>query len=183
MKIIQGEVLDPSQNVYPEDYDLICRVRDLWANNVDDMTIRGLLSLSMTKWRSLMKCIKELEEVAKDNGIAYQKFMAKSQKRAKDLEELRLYATSNGEINSAIKCFQLESDIDKQAIEIGQKLGVLAGEVVRIEKYVKNENSVEVLFQGISEDKRISAEEDLKILTQQLLSCGVELNGSTEPTE
>jgi hypothetical protein len=182
MKTIEGEVVDPKERILPDEYDLIQRVKDLWANNNDDLTIRSILGLSMSKWRDLMKQIKELDELVRDNGIAYQKFIAKSQKRAKDLEELRLYATSNGEINSAIKCFQLESDIDKQAIEMGQKLGVLAGEVVRIEKYVKNENSVEVLFQAIPEDKRLSAEEDLKLLTQQLLSSGVELNGSSEPT-
>lgn len=173
-KLIQGEVIGAEKQVLPEEYENIQRVKDLWANGVEDLTIRGLLGMSMTAWRELLKLMKELDNASCDNHVAYLKYQAKNHKRSQELDDLRLFAQSTGEINSAIKAFQLASDLDKQNIEIGQKLGVLAGEVLRIEKFVKSENSVEVLFASIPEEKRIEAEEELMQLTRQMLIAGVE---------
>jgi hypothetical protein len=133
----------------------------------------------MTRWKEIMKLIKELDALGRDNHVAFLKYSAKSQKRSKEIEELRQYATSNGEISAAVNMFKLEADIDKQLIDVGQKLGVLSGEVIRIENYVKNENSIEILFSEMPEEIRLNAENDLKLLAQKMIAAGVEF-GETD---
>lgn len=170
-------------NIDESDFALIQRIRDLWANNNDDLTVRVILDISSEKWKYLMKKLKEITQVDQDNHIAYQRYLAKQGRRSKELEELRTYATSLSEIGNAVKCFTLENQIDHEILSIGQKLGVLEGEVIRIEKTVKKENSVEVLFQNLEIDKKKEAERELKDLTQALMNDGIVIDGEFIETE
>ncbi len=161
------------EEIFPPEYELIKKIIDLWANKNSDMVIRDLLSITKTHWNYLMKLIKEMGDTTGDNRLQYEKYIAKQNKRSKELEDLRLYAQATNDLNTAIKCFQLESDIDKSHIEIGQKLGVLEGEVIKVEKTVKNTNSIEVLFENVPELERESAKNDMLLLVQEIMSEGI----------
>lgn len=166
-----------------EDNILLGRIRDLWANGVSDYDIRNVLGISSSKWTALMKKLKESTAMDHDNHIAYQRHIAKISKRSKDLETIRNHAMSLSEIGNAVKCMILENQIDNETLLLGQKLGVLENEVIRIEKTVKNENSVEILFKELPATKKIEAENDLKELTRLVLSEGIVLSGNAENTD
>lgn len=148
----------------------------MWAKNVPDDEIRDILHLRPEEWRHLMKVMKEMDETEGDNHIAFAKFKAKTMKRAKELERMRLYAEGNEELPTAVKCFQLEAEGDRSLIEMGQKLGVLKGEVVETTINVKKDIRLSALFAHLTVEEASAAEADMRKLTQALLAEGISLN-------
>lgn len=177
------EELVQTQNVLPEEYKVIQRVRDLWANHINDDEIRELLQLNTQQWEALMRMMKEINFTEGDNHIAFEKFRAKQQKRSKELERLRIYAEGQDELGTAVKCFQLEADIDKSLIDVGVKLSVLKGEVIQVDVNTKTDVRLQHVFADLTPQIKEEAKNDLNDLAQMLLAEGIKLteNGESEP--
>lgn len=156
----------------PEDYQIILKIVDLWGNNCSDMEIRETLSIPHDRWEDILKKIKKYGLSVADNRIAYERFLARQYKRSKELEVLRNYAISNDELGTAVKCFQLESDIDRSVIEMGQKLRVLEGEVIKIEKTVTH-TSLDKLFATVPPELQGQAVDEMKELAKEIVQNGL----------
>lgn len=173
--------LSAPTTVLPEEYKLLRRIRDMWAKDVPDADIREVLSITLEEYRRLMRIMKELAEVDGDNHIALEKYKAKQAKRKKDLEMLRNYAESQDNLGTAVKCIQLESDIDRSLIEYGQKLGVLKGEVVVATTTIQNNVQLNAIFAHLDVDKQKAAQHDLNDMVQALLAEGISLDDAVKP--
>jgi hypothetical protein len=157
------------------------RIRDLWANRVQDDEIRDVLGMDMTEWKRLMTVLKE--NALPDNHIEYEKFLAKTSKRQKELERVRNTAEAVEELSTAVKCFQLEHDMDKSLLEIGQKLNVLKPEIIKVEGEVQHDVRLAALFANLSPDKQPEATDALKELVQDLVTEGFIINDAGSGAE
>src|SRR5579872_1818231 len=164
------EELVTHTSVLPDEYKIIDRIRDMWANNCPDTDIRRVLNLSKARWKELLTLIKSTEDETADNRIAYEKYKAKSRRRSKELEELKNYAIATDQLTTAMKCMQLDSDNDRADVEVAQKLSVLQGEVLRVEGTVSHDVKIAALFAHLTPEIKEQAEEEMKLLTQTLLS-------------
>jgi oligoendopeptidase F len=176
------EILAPVNDALPSEYKLIERIRDLWANNCSDSEIRDLLKIDKEQWNALMGLLKELNDTVGDNRIAFEKYLAKQLKRGKELEQLRNYATATEQLNTSIKCFQLEADIDRSLVEMAQRLGVLKGEVIEIKGKVDHNIRLAAILSEVPVELQESARNDLKELTQALIAEGIILNDNAGPS-
>lgn len=167
--------LTNTSSCLPEEYKVIMRIRDLWSNHVSDDEIRELLQISTNQWELLMRTMKEISFTEGDNRIAFEKYLARQQKRTQELKRLRIYAEGQEELGTAVKCFQLESDIDKSVIEMGLKLSVLKGEIIQTEVNVKHDVRLAAIFANLSPEQASAAQAELNSLTQELLAEGIKL--------
>lgn len=166
----------------PEEYKLINRIRDMWSNNCTDVEIRHVLNLSKAHWENLLTLIKANESTTGDNRIAYEKYLSKQRKRHKQLDEIGNYSLANEEIGNAIKCFQLQSEMDRADLDVGQKLGILQGETIHVKGEMTHDVQIQALFAHLTPVEREQAENDMKLLTQALVAEGLIIDGQrTEP--
>jgi hypothetical protein len=158
----------------PEEYKLIERIRDMWSNNCTDVEIRDVLNISKDRWEELLIIIKATETTTGDNRIAYEKFLAKQRKRHKQLDELANYSIATDQLPTAVKCFQMQSEMDRSDIEMGQKLSILTGETIHVKgELTHTDVHIQALFAHLAPDLKEQAEQDMKLLTQALVSEGI----------
>lgn len=167
------EHLTNTSPTLPVEYKILLRIRDLWANNVEDSDIRNILHLSEQEWNDLMTLLKTLTYTDGDNVIQYQKFKAKADRRNKELEALRLIAEGDEEIGNAIKCHQLEAEQDRAIVDIAVKLGVLKGDVIRVEAHMEHDVRLAALLSNVPTDKQTEATHELTELAKLLTEEGV----------
>lgn len=170
------ELSAPSVGVLPNEYKLIRRIREMWAKDVPTPEIREVLNIHAEEWKNLMRIMKELDESESDNYVSLEKYKAKQIKRKKELEQLRNYAESQDNLGTAVKCIQLESDIDKSFIELGQKLNVLKGEVVETNININTNLQLNAIFAHLEIDKQREAQDELNNMVQMLLAEGITLD-------
>ena len=170
--------LSAQLNILPEEYKVIRRIRELWAKDVPDPDVRELLGLTTEDWTKFIRLMKELGESDTDNHVAYEKYKAKQIKRKEDLKHLRNYAESQDELGTAIKCIQLESEIDRSFIDYGQKLNVLKGEVIGANINIQTNLQLNAIFAHLEPEKQKAAQEELNEMVQMLLAEGVTFDGN-----
>lgn len=168
------EEITANPNILPVEFDLIRRVRDLWCNNVSDDDIRNVLGITLEEWKHLIAVMKE--HSLPDNFLEYQKYVARTLKRARDLTGIRNHAESMEEMGTAVKCVQLEAEMDTKMIEVGQKLGVLKPEIIEVKGDIHHNHAMVGLFAHLSADKQQEATNDIKNLAQELITNGFLLN-------
>jgi len=159
MEALEGElvkVYSPGE-MLPVEYKTVLKIRDLWANGLTDDEVRDLLSITKTNWDLLMQVVVDLATGDRDNTLQYEKFKVKTAKRGRELEGLRLLAEGREEIGNAIKCHQIGAEMDKSLVEVGQKLGVLKGEVIKIQGEVKHSVELAAIFAHLTPDKQKEA--------------------------
>jgi hypothetical protein len=176
------EQLSEITQVLPEEYKIIDRIRDMWANQCTDIEIRSVLHLSKDKWKELLSLIKMQEDETCDNRIAYEKYKAKSRRRSKELEELKNFAIATDQLATAMKCMQLDSEQDRADVEVAQKLGVLQGEVIHVKGDMSHDVRMAALFANLTPDLKSEAEADIKQLVQAIVAEGMAVNESGKGT-
>lgn len=169
-----AEIPENTSSLVSADFETIRRIRDLWANHDTDEEIRDVLSISKDEWKRLMTVMKE--HSLPDNFVEYQKYVARTLKRVKDLERLRNTAEAYDEFNAATKCFQLEADMDKALLEMGQKLGVLKPELIQVQGEVKHNVKMAGLFGHLDLDNQEQAKQEAKNLVHELITGGFIVN-------
>lgn len=157
------------------DLQMLRRIRDMWANRLDDDEIQDVLSINKTEWRRLMTILKE--NALPDNHIEFEKFVARVQRRSRDLERVRNHAEAVEELSTAVKCLQLENDMDRAMLEFGQKLGIYRPEVIRVEGEMQHNVKLAAIFAHLPDDAKKAAEQDMKDIVQSLITEGVTING------
>jgi hypothetical protein len=150
------------------------RIRDMWANRLPDDEIQDVLGINKTEWKRLMTVLKQ--NALPDNHIEFEKFVARVERRSKDLERVRNHAEAVEELGTAVKCVQLENDMDRALLEFGQKLGILRPEVIKVEGQVQHDVRLQALFAHLPEEAKKAAEADMKELVQSLITEGVTIN-------
>lgn len=172
------EQLGTTSTVLPAEFAKIRKIRDLWGNHLSDDDIRNVLNISMDEWRHLILVMKE--HLMPDNFLEYQKFTERSRKRAKHLELIRNTAEADGEVATAAKCIQIEAEIDRSTIEVGQKLGVISPETLKVEGELKHNVQLAGLFAHLTVEKQAEAEDEITKLAQDLITNGFILNDTNK---
>lgn len=160
-----------STSIEVADLYTLRRIRDMWANRCTDDEIQDVLAIDKNEWKRLMVVLKE--NALPDNHIEFEKFTARLERRAKELERIRNHAEAIEELGTAVKCVQLENEMDRAVLEFGQKLGVLKPEIIKVQGQVQHDVRLAALFATVPDDLKAQAEADLKELTQELITEGL----------
>ena len=168
-----------SSSVLPAEFEKIRRIRDLWSNHLSDDDIRNVLNIGLDEWQRLVALMKI--HLQPDNFVEFLRFSERSRKRSKHLELSRNTAEAEGEVATAAKCIQIEAEIDRSNIEVGQKLGVISPEVLEIKGELKHNVALATLFAHLTPQMREETEDEIAKLAQDLITSGFLLNDSSKP--
>lgn len=172
------ESIGISSTVLPAEFEKIRRIRDLWSNHLSDDDIRNTLGISLDEWKRLIIVMKE--HLQPDNFVEFLRFSERSRKRAKHLELIRNTAEAEGEVATAAKCIQIEAEIDRSNIEVGQKLGVISAQTIEIKGELKHNVALSALFAHLAPEVREETEDEIAKLAQDLIMSGFLLNDTIE---
>lgn len=159
----------------PETKSTLKKIRELWGKHLRDDEIRDVLNLTDAQWEFYTDLIRVESQKESDNTLSFEKYIAKVFHRADELQTLRVYAEATNELKTVIKCHELESKLDRELVEIGQKLGVLKPQVISIQKNVKHEHEIRIqaLFANLDENAREQAKKDFAELHRMMITDGV----------
>lgn len=173
------EELNSKTSVLPAEFEKIRRIRDLWGNHLSDDDIRNVLNITLDEWQRLTDIMKQ--HLKPDNFVEFLKYSERSRKRAKHLELIRNTAEAEGEVATAAKCIQIEAEIDRSNIEVGQKLGVISPEKIEIKGELQHNVKLAALFAHLTPEVRDETEDEIAKLAQDLITSGFLLNDTTKP--